>query len=82
MHKDVIAVGVETPIENQWRVHKGTGVDKTAPLLDLHLLHVKHEASIEDLKRQRRLSTKYQDFVLRYLVCESHVGRHPLCLIN
>jgi hypothetical protein len=48
----------------------------------LHLLHVKHEASIEDLERQRRLSTKYQDFVLRYLVCESHVGRHPLCLIH
>jgi len=82
MHKDVIAVGVQTPIENQWRVHKGTGVDKTSPLLDLHLLHVKHEASIEDLERQCRLSTKYYDFVLRYLICESHVGRHPLCLIN
>ena len=52
MHKDVIAISVETPVEDQGCVHEGTGVDKTAPLLDLHFLDVKYEASIEDLECQ------------------------------
>lgn len=50
MNEDVITVCIETSVEDQWRVHKGAGVYKTASLFDLHLFNIEHKASIEDLE--------------------------------
>jgi hypothetical protein len=50
VNEDVVTVRIETSIEDQWRVHEGTGVDETASLLDLHLLNIEHKATIENLE--------------------------------
>lgn len=82
VHIDVITVGIQTPVEYEWRVHERAGVDKGTTLFDLHTLYVEYEAAVEDLEGQSRLSTENQNFVLSDLVSEAHVSRHPTCLIN
>ena len=82
MHVDVVSVCIETPIEDQRSVHETAWVDETATFSDRHLLHVKHEAAVEDLESQGRLASEDHDFVLCDLVGQAHVGRHPLGLIH
>jgi len=47
-----------------------------------HLLNVKDIASIEDLEHHGTLSTENHDFLLGDLMCEAHVGGHPVALVN
>ena len=82
MHEDVIAVGVQAPVENEGRVHKRTWIDQTASFPQLHLLDVKHEASVEDLEGQCGFASKDQDFVFCNLIGQTHVSWDPLSFVD
>ena len=68
MHVDVVTIGVETVVEDKWRVHERTRIHETASLVDLHALHVKDEDSVEDLEGQSTLASEDHDFFLSDLV--------------
>lgn len=59
MNVGVVSIGVETSIEDERRVHKRAGVDKTTSLTDLHLLNIENETAVKDLKSHRTLAAKY-----------------------
>jgi hypothetical protein len=79
---DVISVGVETLVEDEGRVHEGTGVHETALLCECHLLNVKDETPIEDLEGQCALTAEYHYLFVSDLVGDTHVGWNPLLLVN
>ena len=77
VHVNVVAVRVQRPVEHEWGVHEGAGVDKTAVLAHAHLLDVENVAAVEDLEEDGRLSTKDHDLLVCDLMCESHIRGHP-----
>jgi hypothetical protein len=79
--KVVIAIGVEMMVKDEGSVHEGTGVHKTASLLDNHALKVKDENSIENLECEGTLPSKNHDLFVSYLIGITHVGRDPVSLI-
>jgi len=82
VHIDVVAVGVQAPVEYERCVHERAGVDEGASLLDLHTLYIEYEAAVEDLEGECRFATENQNFVFSDLVSEAHVRRHPTSLVD
>ena len=82
VHVDIVTIGVKGVVKNERRVHERTGIDKTSPFLDFHFLNVEDKTSVEYLERDRALSSKQNDFVVRDLVSKPHVGWHPLRLVD
>ena len=64
----VVAERVESASKDKRRVHETAGVHQLASLLNLKLLHVKHEDSVEHLLRESALASENDDLVLSDLV--------------
>lgn len=73
----VIAISVHVMVEYQGDIHEGTGTDKTALFLYFHFLNVKHKNSIEYLKCNCTLSSKYHDFLVSDLIGQTHIWWDP-----
>jgi hypothetical protein len=82
MHVNVITVSIQTSIEDERGIHERTWVNKTSMFAHAHLLNVKHIAPVEDLEHDGALSTENHDLLLSDLMCEAHVGGHPVALVN
>ena len=82
MDVDVITVSVEASIEDERSVHEGAGVNKTSMFTHAHLFDVKHITPVEDLEHHGTLATEYHDLLLSYLMGQTHVGGHPVALVN
>ena len=81
VHIDIITVSVEVVVEDERRVHKRTGVNKTSPFLDFHLFNVEDKTSVEDLESDRALPAEQNDFVVCDLIGQTHIRWHPFRLI-
>lgn len=68
MNVDVITKCVHVATKDKRGVHEAARIDEFAFLSDLHLLHVKHEDTAEDLECDGTLSTKDQDFIVSHLI--------------
>lgn len=49
MDVDIVSICVHVSAEYQWSIHERAWVHKFALFSHLHFLHIKYEASIEDL---------------------------------
>ena len=79
---DVIAERVQVTAKNKRRVHEAARVHKFAFLADLHLLHVEHEASVENLERDRTLTAEDEYLIVSDLIGKTHIARDPLGLVT
>jgi len=82
MDVNIITEGIERATEDEGRVHKAAGVNQLSAFLDLHLLDVHDEATVEDLLSQSTLTSKDDDLVVRDLVGQTHVAGDPLALVE
>ncbi len=82
MDVNIISIGVQTVVKYQWGIHEAAWVYKTSPFTNLHLLHIEHEAAVEDMESGRALATEEKDLIVSDLVSETHVGGHPLRFVD
>ena len=79
---DVIAERVQVTAKNKRRVHETARVHKLAFFADLHLLHVEHEATVENLERDRTLTAEDEYLIISNLIGKTHVAGDPLGLVT
>lgn len=79
---NIISKSIQVAAEHQGRIHEGAWIDELSFFIDLHFLDIEYEASIEDLLSDCTFTTKNHDFIVRNLVCKTHVTRDPVRLIN
>lgn len=79
---DVVSIGVEVVVEHEWGVHEWARVHEGASLIDLHLLNVKDEHSVEDLESQSTFTSKDHDLLVCDLVSQTHIGWNPFGLVT
>lgn len=82
MNVNVIAIGIETVIEDQWRVHKRTRIHQAASLTNLHLLNIEYEAAVENVESHSTFPTEEQNLVIGDLMGQAHIGGHPLRFVD
>lgn len=47
-----------------------------------HFFNIKHIAPIENLEHDGALATENHDFLVRYLVRETHIGGNPISFVD
>jgi len=82
MHIHVVSVRVKVTVEHERSIHERARIHKTAMLAYAHLLDVEDIATVEDLEKYRRLSSKDHDLLVSDLMCQSHVRGYPAGLID
>ena len=82
MNVNVIAIGIETVIEDQWCVHKRTRIHQAASLTNLHLFNIEYEAAVENVESHSTFPTEEQNLVIGDLMGQAHIGGHPLRFVD
>ena len=77
MDVNIVSICVHVSAEYQWSIHERARIDKFAFLSNLHFLHIKNEASVEDLLSQSTLTAKNDDFIFSNLISQTHVTWNP-----
>ena len=68
-------------VEYKRGIHEGAWIHKWSSFLDAHSLKIEDKATVENLERQRTLSSKDHDLFVRDLVGIAHVSRNPFGLV-
>ena len=82
MDVNIITESIHVSTEYQWRIHEGAWIHKLSLFLNLHLLDIEYEASIEDLLSNGTLASENHYFVVSDLISKTHVTRNPVRFVN